>query len=281
MIALESVREVFAAIEQSKENATAYCTNFFPAQPKLESWIAQKTLKVRSSPETTFFLRKDRDFWHLYFCARNPDALHASLEKLPELKTERVVLDVLGKREELAALLPVLTTAGLRPYKELARMARGAATQEFPPVDDDEGKARTVFAEKRDGQAMLALIESAFDQYAKHIPSPDEIESAIEACQILIIRQGEHPAGLLFFETRGVTSTLRFWTVAREFRDLHLGAALMRHYLASQTAVRRFVLWVNADNADALRKYRHYHYANDGVVDCVLANEWILDETPF
>lgn len=281
MIAPESVEEVFAAIEQSKEKATAFCTNFFPAKSKLEAWIEQKTLKVQSSPETTFFLRRDRDFWHLYFCARDPDALGASLKKLAELKTERVVLDVLGKREELAALLPALTAAGLQPYKELVRMARGAATQEEFAQFPDEFKARPSVAERGDGQAVLALIESAFDPYAKQIPSLDEIESAIEACQILIVRQGQDPAGLLFFETRGVTSTLRFWAMARKFRDLHLGSTLMRHYLISQAVVRRFVLWVNADNEDALRKYRHYHYATDGVVDCVLANEWILDESPF
>jgi ribosomal protein S18 acetylase RimI-like enzyme len=82
-------------------------------------------------------------------------------------------------------------------------------------------------------------------------------------------------AGLLFFETHGLASTVRFWVVAEEFRALHVGSALMSNYFRSQDTVRRFTLWVNACNTNAIQKYRHYGYEPDGLVDHVLTNQEI------
>jgi hypothetical protein len=56
---------------------------------------------------------------------------------------------------------------------------------------------------------------------------------------------------------------------------MRFGAALMRRYFASQDAVKRFILWVAADNDNAIKKYEHYGYVADGLVDLVLANEMI------
>jgi RimJ/RimL family protein N-acetyltransferase len=49
----------------------------------------------------------------------------------------------------------------------------------------------------------------------------------------------------------------------------------MRHYLGAPGGIRRFTLWVNAENQNAIQKYEHYGYAADGLVDHVLANEMI------
>ena len=48
---------------------------------------------------------------------------------------------------------------------------------------------------------------------------------------------------------------------------------LQRRESGHDSAVRRFILWVIADNANAIKKYQHYGYTPDGLVDCVLANE--------
>ena len=273
MTAIDSVQEVYDAIARAKTGASLFCTNFYPSQEKLVSWIARRMLYVHDCRDAVFFLESDRDFWHLYFCAASRDALRLGLGSLIELKTVRVVADILGDSQATNALLPPLHEAGLQPYKQLVRMAL-LPPLKFP-LANAEWNNRVSLAERRDAPAVLSLIERNFDRYAKQIPSIDEIETAIDSCRILTIQHGGALAGLLFFETRGVTSTLRFWTVADEFRDAHIGSALMRRYLESQTEVRRFLLWVNTDNEDALNKYRHYHYETDGVVDYVLANEWI------
>jgi hypothetical protein len=107
-----------------------------------------------------------------------------------------------------------------------------------------------------------------------------EIEAAVQAHQILVAKHEGALAGLLHFETQGVTSTLRFWAVADEFRALKFGSALIRQYFAVNSAVKRFNLWVAADNVNAVQKYGHYGYTPDGLVDYVLANELVPEMIP-
>jgi hypothetical protein len=72
---VKNVTEVFAAVQQVKAGAAAFCTNFFPVERKLQGWIDHGELLVELRDEAAFFLRKDRDFWHLYFCAASTAAL--------------------------------------------------------------------------------------------------------------------------------------------------------------------------------------------------------------
>ena len=69
-----------------------------------------------------------------------------------------------------------------------------------------------------DVQCVHELLPPSFDRYADQLPLPYEIEAAIDARQILIAQGNGRLAGLLFFETQGLTSTLRYWLVDPEFR---------------------------------------------------------------
>ena len=151
-------------------------------------------------------------------------------------------------------------------------MARPAQTGP-PPVTAVD--APVVFAETSDKQAILDLLESSFDHYADQLPTLYEIEAALEAKQIFAIKCDGELAAILFFETQGFTSTVRYWVVAERFQSKRLGASLIRHYFATQSAVKRFILWVVATNENAVKKYQHYGYVADGLIDHVLANEMI------
>src|SRR5262249_62351967 len=113
------------------------------------------------------------------------------------------------------------------------------------------------------------------DRFADQLPTPYEIEAAITARQIFIIKQNGEIAALLFFETQGLTSTIRYWLVASQFHSRGFGSALIRHYFVTPPAVRRFMLWVTATNENAIQKYQHYGYKPDGLVDHVLVAEFV------
>ena len=88
-----------------------------------------------------------------------------------------------------------------------------------------------------------------------------------------IIKQNGEIAALLFFETQGLTSSIRYWLVSEQFHSRGLGSTLILHYFSTQPAVRRFILWVTSTNENAIQKYQHYGYAPDGLVDHVLVSE--------
>jgi len=268
-----AINEVFDAIQRAKAEASSFTTNCFPNNRKLQDWIDRGELFAETFGCTALFGRVDRDFWHLYFCAPDQQQLHAALTNLPELRTERFVVDLIGVAASLEPLLSIFQSTAFRRYKSLYRMARAAEQPQPPTTPADE---RIGFAHKKDSQTILDLICQSFDKYAEQLPVLSEIETATECHQILAARNGESIAGLLYFEDQGFTSTVRYWLVDRRFRDRGFGSALMRYYLHRPSPIRRFILWVIADNLHAIAKYRQHGFAPEGLLDYVLANQMIL-----
>lgn len=267
MSPIQTPGEVFDAIQKAKAGATAFCTNFFPVETKLQGWIDRGGLFAELHSGSAFFFRKDRDFQRFYFCAADVTALGQGMAAVPGLKTERVMTDLVGTESALKNLLPMLESAGFRRYTQLQRMAR-IGRPESMAVSSPIG-----FAGKADCQSVFELIENSFDCYGEQLPMLYEIESAVENRQILAAWRDDELAGLLYFETQGFASAVRFWAVAEKFRALKIGSALMQYYFKTQESVRRFTLWVNSENQNAIQKYRHYGYAPDGLIDQILANQ--------
>jgi ribosomal protein S18 acetylase RimI-like enzyme len=269
MTPVRTAAEVLEVIQKVKAGATAFCTNFFPIQAKLESWVAHRELFSEVQTGATFFLRRDRDFAHLYFSAQSPAALGQGLQELPAMRMEKLTTDLVGSEASLADLLGVAEQAGFRRYSRLVRLARAAAGSSAP----GQSSVPVILATTSDASAILGFIEHSFDRFADQLPTLYEIEAAIASHQILVIKQNSEIGALLFFETRGFTSTVRYWVVADQFHSRGFGSALMRQYFLSQGSVRRFILWVAATNDNAIQKYQHYGYASDGLVDHVFVNE--------
>lgn len=272
MTSVRTVDEVFNAVQKVKAGAPAFCTNFFPAQKKLEGWIQHGELMSECRDGAAFLFKKDRNLQRFYFCAASVGMLQREIANLPVLKTDPVVTDLVGSETALDEVMKSLEAVGFRRYSHLQRMARASRPITASASGAD---APVVFAEAADSRAILDLLESSFDRYADQVPMLYEIDAAIEAKQVLTIKYDGGLAAMLFFETQGFTSTIRYWVVADQFQSRRLGASLIRHYFATQSAVRRFILWVVATNENAVKKYRHYGYAPDGLVDHVLANDMI------
>lgn len=267
---IENVKEVTEAVSVAKGRADAYCTNFFPTERKLHEWIEHRNVLCESWGNAALFFRKDRDFWHLYFCAASSAALKRAVAEVPMIRTEPVVVDLVGKETGLGDLARLFEVVGFRRYQHLFRMAR--IVEPAPPrtwIPDP----RVNIAGQADCAPILDLLLRSFDRRAEQIPMPYEMAAAVDAGQVLVAHYGGRLAGLLFYKTQGLTSTLRYWLIAPECRSQGFGSALMKRYFADHPAVKRFLLWVVSGNTPAIDKYEHYGFAPDGLVDHVLANE--------
>src|SRR4051812_38277007 len=96
MSPMSTAGQVYDAIQQVKAGASAFCTNFFPAQKKLQGWIDHGELLGKVQGEAATFLRRHRDFWHFYFCAGNVAALQSQMGTLDSLKKEQLGTDLVG-----------------------------------------------------------------------------------------------------------------------------------------------------------------------------------------
>ena len=268
-----AVAQVLDAIQAAKAGGKGFCTNFFPAQAKLQGVDRPRRARGLSCAATWPSLRGGIAVSGIYISVRpTRRTLRTELGALSSLRTEPLAIDLVGAEASLQDLVQVMGSAGFRPYRRLIRLSRGSQPSSSPASPDPVQVRR---AEGRDGPAILDLIEGSFDRYADQLPMPYEIQAAIQAQQILTTKLDGRLAALLFFETQGFTSTIRYWVVAEAFRSQRCGSALIRQYFASQEAVRRFVLWVTADNENAVTKYHHYGYSPDGLIDHVFVNDLI------
>src|SRR3974390_1219606 len=105
MIPVTAISQVFDAIQKARTGASAFCTNFFPVQTKLQAWIEHGELFAEARDGIAFFIRRDQDFWHWYFCAADLGALEREAPRSQRLKTEPVVVDMVGKEGTLDELL--------------------------------------------------------------------------------------------------------------------------------------------------------------------------------
>jgi ribosomal protein S18 acetylase RimI-like enzyme len=280
---LPSVAAIYEQMDQARR-AGPPVTNFYPVPDKLQRWIERGELFSMTAGNVLFVLRRDRDFLHLSFVASTAAELGAALRELVASVAGTVTVDVLGPRERVAEIAELFVQAGFRGHCALHRMTKTTTKQAElsppPAVPDPE----VVFAGRDDAAALAGMLETALDRYAEQIPDEDEMARAASERKILVIRsdptigkaevRGSSPvgsiAGLLFFEVTGQSSLLRHWLVDPAHRDQRIGARLMRRYFADCNDVRRFLLWVISDNHNAIDRYRHYGYQQDGLIDQVL-----------
>jgi GNAT superfamily N-acetyltransferase len=117
---------------------------------------------------------------------------------------------------------------------------------------------------------IYELIHTHFDARAEHLPSREEVATAVAGGTILVAEAGDRMAALLFHAGSAVTTTLRYWLVLPEFRGQGHGHQVMQRYFADCARCRRFLLWVQRDNARAIAQYERAGYRPDGLTDQIL-----------
>lgn len=266
---LPSVAAIYEQLERAR-GAGPLLTNFYPTPDKLRRWTDAGALFSMTAGNVLFVLRRDRDFLHLSYVASRAADLVPALQELMESATETFTVDVLGRATQVDEIAELFAKAGFRSHRALHRMTMTNDGTALPPATVDP---EVVFADGGDATVLAGMLEATLDRHAEQIPDADEMKRAAAEHKVLVLRSDAAIAGLLFFETTGQSSLLRHWLVDGAHRDRRVGARLMRRYFAEGKDVRRFTLWVISDNDNAIDRYRHYGYQQDGLIDQVLMRQ--------
>ena len=267
---LPSVAAVYEQMDQARR-AGPLMTNFYPVPDKLQRSVERGQLFSITVGNVLFVLRRDRDFLHLSFVASSAAELATAVREVVASISDTVTVDVLGPRDRVAGITELFTSAGFRGHCELHRMTKVTKQAEPAPAPPDP---EVVLASRDDAAALAGMLETALDRYTEQIPDEDEMARAIADRKVTVVRAPRDSAspiaGMLFSEVTGQSSLLRHWVVDPAHRDQRVGARLIRRYFADCKDVRRFLLWVISDNHNAIDRYRHYGYQQDGLIDQVL-----------
>jgi len=257
--------ELFEAIDRLRAVAPFLLTNFFVTPKQAAAWTGRGTLSIMGGNGSILALRRDRDVHHVYHVAAGTRELSHALAVLTAGWRGVLVTDLVGHSEETARVAEIYHAHGFEHHTSLVRMVRV-----MPGLSSRAVGSTVIFADRDDVPAVRDLFDRMLDPLRDQIPEPEEIEAAVARRSILIERRGEAVGGALYFETTGLTSILRYWYVDRRFRGQGIGGRLIRKYIELCRGVRRIVLWVVGENADATAKYRHYGFCEDNLMDRIL-----------
>src|SRR5689334_13981342 len=171
MSPVQTVGQVFDSIQHVKAGASAFCTNFFPVQAKVQAWIDHGELFSQMTDRAAFFVRTDRDFGHLYFCAADAPSLQSGLTAMNGLQNRRLTSDIVGQEAALDPLLGPVEAAGFRRYSRLVRLARPNPPGSSAPAGPGAESSQINLAETSDASAILNLLEVSFDPLADQLPT--------------------------------------------------------------------------------------------------------------
>ena len=197
---------------------SAFCTNFFPVRAKLQGWIDHGELFGEFRDRRGVFFSDRTVISGIFiFAPRDLAALQARDRcNVRRLKTERVVTDLVGNESALAGLLRVLEKAGFRRYT--AASAHGANGPGLASKICQPKIRRSLSRKSRMSRRFWSCSKVRSIVMANNFRCFTKLKRRSTSRQILAVKSDGVLAGLLFFETQGFASTVRFWAVAEKFR---------------------------------------------------------------
>lgn len=268
MIPVGSPRFVLERTDAVKSLSRTVETNFFAGKDIIESWTRAGLLFHEEIGQTSFFFRRDADFFHLFYVSPSRDDLGTGLVGLAG-RTEILTADVVTKTALKAPVLDVFRKNGFHVYNTLVRMGRTGNPSGYERGLSDDVR----FASASDAVRIHDVLDSNFDRYAEQILSTAEIAEDISRRNFLLAEKGGVVAGLVHYELTGLTSHLRRWFVNPDFRGQQVGSRLLRRYFALSEKATRFILWVLRSNENSIGKYLHYGYRVDDLADTIFINK--------
>jgi len=270
---LAGFKDVQTLINEIRKLNKGFLTNYYPDPAKAELWCDYELFFTESCGGVTFLLRKDDGFYHLYYISTAAFDLYSGLKLLLKQYPETIFsVDVIGNEKEAFKNGEVFHSAGFTPYTKLVRMSRlltDSGTE--VPVRKTGLKEATT----GDLNEINRLLHEFFDPLAENLPLLPEIESWINSGQVLVFCGEQRIHGFLIYEIIGYTSYLRYWFVHPEYRELKIGSILIQEFFRRCAKTRRQLFWVISSNENAIKRYRHYGFLPENLIDNIYTNKEI------
>jgi GNAT superfamily N-acetyltransferase len=259
-----NVYEITAGI---KQNSKDYITNFYPNDEKLNYWIKNKVLYSIKARNTVFFLRKDRSFFHLSFCAQNFESLHQGIREISSIRDEIFVVDLVGTETNIKLLANLFEEFGFKKFVLYIRLINFIDKDEALPIISKD----VVFPKPLESKTIAEMLENTFDKFAEQIPTIKEIELSIEEKKITIVREGSSIIGILMRDMAKFSSLWRFFLVSEMHRGKGVGSKLLNYYF-NECKGKKIISWVLDININSLDLHKHYGFKIDSLRDQIMIN---------
>ena len=260
---VESFDQIQQFIGRIRQLGKGFATNFFWDPDRHPYWIKDGSLFYEEGKDSVLLFHPGDGFLNLYYISTGLDNALSSLTD--SHFSEPLVLDFICKGEMPETVARSFENAGFRVYRQLFRMTHAGA-MECRPGDG----ADMVWGTQDDIQGLQRVFQRDFDALCEQIPTSDELQDFIDRKQVLVSRDDGELAGFLIYEMNGLTWYLRYWYTSPDHRDKGIGSKLLRQSLKLGEGSKRQILWVLADNQNAIKRYGYYGFTRENMNDFVM-----------
>lgn len=258
---IHNYQELLDLITSMRNMRSGFITNFYLDTIKHSLWICKKLLYYEQVENVIFLIRKNSDFWNLFYCSPGLEALHKALSLFQEqYRKEKLIVDVVGTNDQCISISKIFIQEQFQNYCSLVRMSR-LTPQEIPNIMNNPVRP----ANLDEAEDVYYLLKKYFDPKSEQIPLLDEIFSLTNEKKILIYSSENAIKGFLIYELTKSTLYLRYWFVHPEFRNRGIGSALMQHFFYEGKFTKRQLFWVIRSNSNAIKRYKHYNFIEENL----------------
>jgi GNAT superfamily N-acetyltransferase len=260
------INQAFVSIKNYKKKLV---TNFYSSSEKVEIWISKGQFYTIEIREVVYFLKKDSDFYTLFFIASSNDELDISLaELLVDFAGEVLILDIV-QRDESSEVLNIFYSKSFNIYTSLVRMNRLNHKLDLQSISSDGIKEASI----QHLPSLNNMFYSFFDKKVEQLPDEKELVNWIENKNVLIYEEDNQIGGFLIYEITGNTLYLRYWFVNPHFREKKIGSKLFKEFEIKGKDTNRHLFWVIRSNENAIKRYKHYGFVEEKMYNFVLTNK--------
>jgi len=265
---IKQYQEILQGIKYVKDFKENYFTNFFPDKTKIELWIdLQIIFKTELVDGVVLYLKKNKDFWNLYFFAKSLNSLNNAIINFNKQYSEKISLDIVGSKQQTEPFIDIFHKNNFKLYKKLVRMSRKVTA-----FDENVDKNIT-FAKKNNNFEIKELLSDYFDPLSEQLPYIQEIDKWIENKRVITYSENNKIIGFVIFDLFGMKSYLRYWFVHPEHRDKKIGAKLLRKFFKLCESSKLQIFWVIDDNINAIKRYEHYGFTTNEMYNFVMLKQ--------
>ena len=265
MYSIHSVEQLRTLSAEVRAKRKGFLTNFYLDEVKHNLWIQKGLCEYDWISDTLFIVKKSDTFWNVFYCTTTLDAFMGDLAEFKSHHSEiTLIFDIVGRDVQCAPMVRLFEEQGFCAATSLVRMNRLTEPMAYVPDDTVVPAALSEVLE------IHRLLHQYFDEKTEQIPFMEELESFANDGHILVCKENGRIAGFLIYELTATTLYLRYWFTHPDFRDKKVGSRLLRRFFEEGKDTKRQLFWVIRSNENAIKRYRHYGFVEENMLDFVM-----------
>jgi GNAT superfamily N-acetyltransferase len=265
---MELVKSIEQLQQQSAEIRSlrrGFITNFFLDPVKHGLWIAKGDCYAERIGNTLFIIKQSPTFWNVFYCSTTQEEFCADIsEFMAEHSGMTMMFDIVGRDIQCLPMVELFCSKGCKEATSLVRMTRMTTPMEYTP---DSSIRKAI---ENDIYEVSQLLHIYFDEQTEQIPYDEELLDYTRQGHVLVCEEQGKMSGFLIYELNATTLYLRYWFTHPDYRDKKVGSRLLRRFFEEGKETKRQLFWVIRTNENAIKRYRHYGFAEENMFDYVM-----------